>query len=263
MRAWLVILAALLAASTASADGLVPRGFTLTYRMLADSNVTTRLVFDAAPSEVKIGVADSTFTITGVIRAVWQGGPDGGLEWFFSDSDTLAATSDLLIHGFRRPGFGSVFFAPGTEAPTETSPQVWSPVALQNGATWSWTGRGLCADYGQDRTESYQATQESIEVPYRGAWTCYRIDVAEPVVCTFALADGRALDAFGRVVAPGEVSKIGEPRWLTAVSTSAEDRWALLLKDAFVELVDVEFDGDPIVPTASASMSSLKSRFRR
>lgn len=265
MRGGLVgtlVAATLLVAVTASAEGLLPRGFKFTYRTLADSTVT-KLVFDLEPADVQVGVADSTFTIVDVIRAVWQDGPDHGLEWFFTDSDTLAASSDLLIHGFRRPGLGSVFFAAGVEAPTETSPQVWSPSTLQDGATWSWTGRGLCADYSQDRTESYQAIQESIEVPYRGAWTCFQIQVTEPVVCSLRLPDGRALDAFGRVIAPGDVAKIGEPRWISAVSTGRDDRWSVLLKDGFVELVDVTVDDEPIVPTRSDSVSNLKSRFRR
>jgi hypothetical protein len=261
MRVWLWALAVSTLATTASADGLVPRGFTFTYRTLADTSVTTRLVFDAEPSNVEVGVADTSFTIEGVIRAVWETGPDAGLEWFFTDGDTLVATSDLLIHGFRRPGLGIVFFAPGTGPPMETFPQVWVPATVADGATWSWTGLGLCGDYAQERTESYQAQTDTVQIPYRGEWICPRIQVTEPVICEFRLPDGRGLDAFGRVVEGIAAGKIGEPRWVTGVSTGAQDRWAILLKDAFVELVDVEIDGDPIVPTTASSVSGLKSRF--
>jgi hypothetical protein len=259
------------AASTARAEGFVPRGTVHVFRCREDTLVTTTLTFDADRSDIEVNVADSTFTLTDVVRARWSGGPNDGLEWYFSDSDTSSSTAnEILFHGFLLPGrLGGAFFPPQEEAPTQTNPQVWVPSGevLADGYTWSWTGRHPFDDYAEVQTLDFQAAREVVDVPYRNGIATWKLSLQpQPAKAPFETVDGVQLDGMGRVVSGQDVRQCAtpdptEPRWITVVS-SGRHRWCVLVQDAFVELVELtDEDGSPVVRARTRTISDLKRSF--
>lgn len=255
------------------AEGLLPGGIVHTFRCREDTMVTATLTFGDASEDVQVGVADTSFTLVGVVRATWEGGPDDGLEWYFSDSDSQSVSENaILFHGFYRPGIGGVFFPAELDGPpTESNPRIWVPAAvdLAAGYTWSWTGRWPFDEYAEVHTLDHEAAPDTIDVPYRDGAATWRLRLQTPPASLgIRSKDGTLLDAMGRVLSSGRLRACGtpdssEPRWHAQVN-SGRNRWTILVRDAFYELVALKDEnGDDVVPVVVESFGGWKRLFHR
>ncbi len=167
---------------SALADGVLPRGWQLTYRDASDTTRVRVLTFDELLIQTTLAGPDSSFAVT-VLRATWSVDPVvAGLEWFFQESDsTQASTNQISFVGFRRAGLEGALL----DEQRELLPQLWVPDAsgLVADNNWNWTGI-IPDNNGTNASVDFLVElQESIVVPvWPGGVSTWRIRSEQTVI---------------------------------------------------------------------------------